>query len=155
MALPLLPLSRLGRWPRRIAALCCLVLAAGSAVTARRGPAAGADAGSHSGNPILSRLSPGKVAAPVTVGGTAATGYLRTGDRIDLYATADDSSACTGLAGASPIGTALPVLAVGGSAHAIAGDDHLGLVVAVDHAVAARLATLQTCGMFAVLDKYP
>jgi hypothetical protein len=152
MAFSLSPLYRLGRWPRRVAALCCLMLAAGSAVTGH-GPPAGADNGGHSGNPILSRLPRGKVAAPVSV--SSAAGYLRAGDRIDLYATADGSTTCAGLAGASPVGTTLPVLTVGGDSHAIAGDEHLNLVVAVDHAIAARLARLHGCGMFAVLDKYP
>ena len=150
-------LARLGRWPRRVAALACLLLAFASAVTARHGPRAGAVGEHGSANPLAAHLHAGQVAAAITLDGTGTSGFLRAGDSVDLYATrgtAGDIPSCTG-AGPAPLGSGLRVLAVTGASGGLGGDGTSRLIVAVSRALAARFATLQTCGMFAVLDKSP
>lgn len=147
-------LARLGRWPRRVAALGCLLLAFASAVSARHGPRASA-AGEHgSGNPLASRLRPGQVAASVSLDDPGAARLLRAGDRVDLYATSNsgDPPACAAAA-RTPLGSGLRVLAVSGPSGGFGGDGASRLIVALSRGAAAQLAALQTCGMFAVLDK--
>lgn len=156
-------LVRFGPWPgrvRRLAALACLLLAAASAVTSRpdssatRAPAARPG---RSGNPIAARLQPGQVAAPVLLG-VGASGFLRSGDRVDLYATADGTALGAARCGqqTGPIGAGLRVLDARTSPATGGGDGSPARVVlAVDAGTAARIATLQGCGMLAVLDKSP
>lgn len=79
-------LIRLSRWPRRLAALACLLLAAASAVA----PASGRPA--HAEPVTVGRqLQPGEVA--VTVAVTSAPPTLGRGDRVGLVAGPDDSGA--------------------------------------------------------------
>jgi len=147
-------LAWLGRWPRRVAALGCLLLAFASAVSTRHGPRADA---SGPANPLLARLRAGQVAASVRLSDAGAAGFLRTGDRVDLYATpgsSGDPPACAA-AGRTPLGSGVRVLAVDGPSGGLGGDGTSRLVVAVARDRAAEIATLQTCGMFAVLDKDP
>jgi hypothetical protein len=149
-------LARLGRWPRRVAALGCLLLAFASAVTSRHGPRASATGERGSANPLVSRLRSGQVAASLTLADPGASGFLRPDDRVDLYATPGspgDPPACA--ADRTPLGTGLRVLAVSGSAGGLGGEETSRLIVAVSRNAAAQLASLQTCGMFAVLDKDP
>jgi hypothetical protein len=150
-------LARLGRWPRRVAALGCLLLAFASAVTSRHSPRASATGEQGSANPLVSRLRSGQVAASLTLADPGASGFLRSGDRVDLYATpgaSGDPPACAA-AGRTPLGSGLRVLAVSGSSGGLGGEGTSRLIVAVSRNAAAQLAALRTCGMFAVLDKDP
>ncbi|HEU5007649.1 MAG TPA: RcpC/CpaB family pilus assembly protein [Jatrophihabitantaceae bacterium] len=147
-------LAWLGRWPRRAAALGCLLLAFASAVSSRHGPRAGA---SGPANPLLARLRDGQVAASVALSDAGAAGFLRAGDRVDLYATpgsSGDPPTCAAV-GRTPLGSGLRVLAVDGPSGGLGGDGTSRLVVAMARGAAVQLATLQSCGMFAVLDKDP
>jgi hypothetical protein len=150
-------LARLGRWPRRVAALGCLLLAFASVVTSRHGPRASASGEQGSTNPLVARLRDGQVAASVALTDAGASGFLRTGDRVDLYATpgsSGDPPTCAA-AGRTPLGSGLRVLAVDGPSGGLGSDGTSRLVVAMARGTAAELAALQTCGMFAVLDKDP
>jgi len=150
-------LARLGGWPRRVAALGCLLLAFASAVSSRHGPPARA-AGEHgSNNPLIARLRSGQVAASITLEDPGASAFLRAGDRVDLYATpgtSGDPPACAA-AGPTALGSGLRVLAVRGPSGGLGDDGTSRLIIAVGRGTAAQLAALQTCGMFAVLDKDP
>lgn len=77
-------LSALGHWPRRLAALACLLLALGAAVSGHRPPAHAASA-----DPAR-ELGPGQRAVPVRLVGVDARTYLRPGDHIDLLAAGSD-----------------------------------------------------------------
>ena len=76
-------LVRIGRWPRRIAALICLLLAAGSALVphaARREP------------PTGRALRRGQVAVPVTV---SSAGDVAAGDQVGRACRARPTLAAT------------------------------------------------------------
>jgi hypothetical protein len=75
-------LARIGRWPRRIAALLCLLLAAGSALV----PHAPAASGSHG---LGARLRTGEVAVPVQIASGVAS--VRPDDRVGVLAPPADS----------------------------------------------------------------
>ena len=154
-------LAWLGRWPRRIAALLCLLLAAAEAFTshAARAPDTGRAAAARPANPIAALLSAGQLAAPIVVSGGPVTAYLRAGDRVDVYAApvlaAASALGCGAAANGPPVGTGLTVLAVPTPAGGPDAADGDRLVVAVDRTTAGRLASLQGCSMLAVLDKFP
>jgi Flp pilus assembly protein CpaB len=149
----------LSQWPRRIAALGCLLLAAISAFapTARPGgPPPSTTA------PVAPTLAPGQVAVAVRLAdGGAGLRFIRAGDRIDLLA----ASAPTALAGTAPMGKgasasidSVSVLAVRAPPDASPTAEPAGgteVVVAVDRAQALRLADFMTAPIFAALDKYP
>jgi hypothetical protein len=157
MAFSTVRLAQLGRWPRRIAALACLLLAFASAVTSRHDPRASASGEHGSTNPLTARLRDGQVAASLTLADPGASKLLRAGDRVDLYATAGSSGdppVCAST-GRAPLGSGLRVLAIDGPSGGLGGDGSSRLIVAVGRSAAGQLAALQTCGMFAVLDKDP
>ena len=82
--------ARIGRWPRRIAALCCLLLAAAGAVSEP-------GAGGHMRPGLAARLRPGEVAIPLTVSAGSAA-IVQPGDRVGVVEAPDDASAATLLA---------------------------------------------------------
>ncbi len=146
-------LTRLGRWPRRVAVLACLLLAATSALTTRSGPSAdGPRRTPAPANPIAARLRPGQVAAPITVAGGSMSGFLHAGDHVDVYASGDALAADPACTTSTAVGTGVPVLSV---ADPPAGASGARLVVAVDRSAAERLAALQHCDLLAVLDGEP
>ena len=88
-------LARLGRWPRRLAALLCLLLAAGSAFDTAAQPTA-------SRRPPASPLRAGQLAVPVPV---TDAGAVRPGGRVALLATPADGvtgADTAAVAGAGP-----------------------------------------------------
>lgn len=133
----------LGRWPRRLAAVACLLLAGTSALAAR------ADAsrpGAEASQPARPSAAGDRLGVPVHVRGG---GYLRAGDRVDLIsapvtaapAFGDTDPPGDGLrpaAGATVVAGDVRVVRVGPSADGDGSD----LVVSVDRATALRLAAL-------------
>jgi pilus assembly protein CpaB len=95
---------------------------------------------------LTAGLPDGQVAAPVRLADLAVTGLLRTGDRVDVLATAADAERAETVAA-----RALVLAAPGPPADpAVAGDDAGLLVLAVDAATAARLAAVATTSTLTV-----
>lgn len=90
---------------------------------------------------LTTLLPPGQVAAPVRLADLAVAALVRTGDRVDVLATAP------GAVAAETLAAGVRVLAAGGS-----GDDPTAglLLVAVDTATAARLAAAATSATLTV-----
>lgn len=136
-------LARIGRWPRRIAALICLLLAAGSAllpdtraatVTPERGTGA--------------RLRPGEVAVPVPIG-SAGAGDVRPGDLVGVLAVPADSTSSAAL-----VADRLRVTSVRSGA-ALGGDIGSVVVIATDRARALRLARYSSRPLLLIMDGVP
>jgi pimeloyl-ACP methyl ester carboxylesterase len=128
--------ARIGRWPRRLAALACLVLAAGSALTPpATDTAARADRSA-------TRLRPGEVAVPVPVGAAGAA-LARTGERIGLVAR-------HGL-----VADRLRVLSIHPPDASLSGDDSAVVVVAATRAQAERLARPDAAQLLLIADTLP
>lgn len=145
-------LARLARWPRRVAALLCLALAAVSAVSGPHAPAQRpASPAPRSG--IAAGLPPGRLAVPVVLSDDAASSYIRTGDRIDLYATADDSAGGSGPA--TLVASRLPVISVLAPASDSIAAGRARVIVSAEPQTAARIASASGQSILAVVDKYP
>jgi hypothetical protein len=147
----LVRLARLGRWPRRIAAVACLLYAALSALSARHPGTAAASANPHHTAP---RPAKGQLAVPVLLADPHAADYVAAGDRIDLFATPEDPVAASP-GKASAVGTRLLVVAVAPPHQGLAGSEQTRVIVAADRDTAARLAGLVTCRVLAVREEYP
>ena len=126
---------RLGRWPRRIAATVCLVLAASSAVHAHASTSVKA-----APNP-LSRLNAGQVAVPIALDQPGTAGLLHVGDRVGLM------SAGTLLA------DGLLVLSVQDPEPD--SNQAQSILVAADRATALHITRSTQAHVLAVLDKSP
>ena len=137
-------LARLSRWPRRIAALGCLLLAGASAITPRSADPARAAPRPPS---VGDSLRPGEVAVPVPVTSSPSIGFVRRGDRIGFVAGPSDAStaAASGL-----IADRLRVLAV--SAQDDAGARSTSVVVAASRADAVRLGAIGERPVLVVVD---
>jgi hypothetical protein len=118
------PLAFLGRWPRRLAAAACLVLAAGSALSGSKSAAARCDPTGSSWS-----APPGSVAVPVPVT-AGSTGVLRPGSRIGLVPAGSDSGS------SGVVADHLPVL----RSPTTREDGTAVLLVAVPRAAVPRLA---------------
>jgi hypothetical protein len=150
--------ARLAGWPRRVAALTFLALAAVSAIgdqtgtrtsahgqpdsvrTAGRGPASSG---------LTAGLPPGFVAAPVQVADAAATHLIKAGDWVDLL----EPPAAEGAA-AAVVARGLRVLVV---VPAAGSGGQLGaeLVVAADEQTELRLATAVSGRVFVAVRDPP
>ena len=143
-------LLRLSRWPRRIAALVCLLLAAASTLTPadRTEPPA-----RQAGNPIATGLSPGQVAVPVPLTSGPATAFVRAGDHVGVLTSSDETTR----AGPTLVADGLRVLAVSGGAGAAdaLSTDTPVILVAADRADAVRLAAVANRALLVVVDKSP
>ncbi|MGI8761181.1 MAG: RcpC/CpaB family pilus assembly protein [Jatrophihabitantaceae bacterium] len=144
-------LAVLGRWPRRIAAAACLLLAAASALSAQRAPV-GTAAPVVPGTPV-ERLAPGQVAMPVRLAGGAS--FVKPGDRVDLLAAAGDPGLDAAPATLRIAAEGLLVLAVTEAKPDTGSADGVEVLVATERTVAARIAALGTRQIFAALDKSP
>ena len=113
---------RIGRWPRRIAALICLLLAAGSAL-APHTPARATDG---------PRLHAGQVAVPVTV---SSAGAVAVGDQVGVLAAPSESGGDAAL-----VADHLRVLSVGSDNAGLTGTAGTVVTVATDRGVAVELA---------------
>ncbi|HEY8300380.1 MAG TPA: hypothetical protein VIG48_00645 [Jatrophihabitans sp.] len=128
--------ARIGPWPRRLAALVCLLLAAGSALTpAPPGPA-------HPAVGYASRLHAGEVALPVPVA-AAGVDLVRPGLQIGL------------LAQHRLVADRLRVLAVHPGDQTLSGDSSAVVVVAVSRSRAATIAGSATDRLVLIVDELP
>lgn len=135
----------LGRWPRRVAALLCLLLAAASAVT--DGSAA------HPAAKSGPRLAAGQVAVPVpvTVAADAAPG-----DRVGVLAGPGDDSTSGDLlppGRATLVADGLRVLSVRDPGSGLTGSDVTIVVVAASRTQAVRLARYSGRAMVLITDR--
>jgi hypothetical protein len=130
-------LARFGRWPRRVAAVCCLVLAAGSALA----PHAPAQPARHAS------LRPGEVAVPVTVQTSAA---VAVGDRVGVLAGPSDAGDDAAL-----VADQLRVLSVRGGPGGFAGDATTVVTVATSRAAAVQLARYANRTLVLIADPLP
>ena len=122
-----------GRWLRRLAALCCLLIAAFSTSSGKHPKPARAPG----------RLALGQLAVPVRVLGSDLRAYLVPGARVDLISQASDTYGTAPPAPSHLVAEDVVVLRI------IANPDGLGastvgsiseLIVAVDPAAALRIA---------------
>jgi hypothetical protein len=141
-------LLRLSRWPRRIAALICLLLAAASTLV----PASGTTStpAKPAGNPITAGLAAGQVAVPVTVSSGRAAAFVHVGDHVGVLVPSDETTR----AGPDLVADGLRVLAVSGASGAIS-DDAPVIVVAAGRADAVRLAGAVSRPVLVVVDNSP
>ena len=134
---------RLGRWPRRIAALICLLLAAASALsppatrTARAAP-----------DGLAARLRAGEVAVPLPVGSTEA-GMVGRGDRVGVLASPDPPQHSVLVA------DHLRVLSVRAPDASLSGDATAVVVLATDRTAALSLARFSGTRLVLILDDLP
>lgn len=132
---------RIGRWPRRVAALVCLLLAAGSTLVP---PAARPVAATS----VPARLHDDEVAVALPVG--AGADLARPGDRVGVLAAAQQAGAPAAL-----VADRLRVLRVS------AADDSLGspatstVVVAVARSDAVRLVRFSADRLVLMVDAMP
>lgn len=155
-------LLRLSRWPRRIAALVCLLLAAATALAPANDSAA---APKRTGNPIANALRAGQVAVPLTVTSARAAAFVRAGDRVGVFTAPSDTTfgaAAAGETAPSETDRASPVLVADGlrvlaaaAADATMSADAPVIVVAADKPTAARLAAVANGPLLVVVDKSP
>jgi hypothetical protein len=140
-------LPRLSRWPRRIAALCCLSLAAVSALT----PARGREPAQATTTADLLRR--GEVA--VSVGVTSAPSDLQRGDRIGLLAAPAEGGLepAGSLHEAQLLADRLRVLAVARSG--TSGTDPPTVLVAARRDQALRIAATTGRSVLVVVDHRP
>jgi hypothetical protein len=141
-------LLRLSRWPRRIAALVCLLLAAASTLA----PADGSPTRQHppAGNPVAAALRDGQVAVPVTVTSSRAAAIVHPGDHVGVLAGPDE----TDRAGPDLVADGLRVLAASQGGEAMSTDAPV-IVVAADRTQAVRLAAVASRPLLVVVDKSP
>lgn len=133
--------ARIGLWPRRIAALICLLLAAGSALVPPRPPTVGPPSG------LAARLRGDEIAVPVPVGATSAA-LVRPGDRVGVVA-ADDANRSTLVA------DHLRVLAVRTDSSGLSGTADAVVVTAASRSEALALARYSTERLVLIVDELP
>ena len=137
-------LTLLRGWPRRVAAVLCLLLAAASALGS--GQASGESPPRPA--PLTAQLLPDEVLVPVTL--AERVDFLHAGDHVDLLAAGPDAATATSL------GIRLLVVRVSQPpSDAFAADRGTRLLVAAGRATAARIAVVPLGQVVAVLDKYP
>jgi hypothetical protein len=132
-------LVRIGRWPRRIAALACLLLAAASAV------------GAHPAAPSTSgvQLRRGEVAVPVQLARVAPS--VRPADEVGVLAPPADSDTA---GDAVLVADHLRVLSVTRGSE-VGNDAAATVVVASDRAGALRLARYVSRPLLMIVDELP
>lgn len=137
-------LARIGRWPRRIAALACLLLAAASALTSHHSapPSRAPQPAAHP-RPVLRA---GEVAVPVGVSG--ALGPVRPGGHVGVLATPPETSAERAILVADQL-RVISVIRQGGT-----GTDPV-VVVAADRDKALLLARFSTASLVLIIDELP
>ena len=143
-ASPLARLSaRIGRWPRRVAALACLLLAAASALAPTPAPATGHRSGLG--------LATGEVAVPLTV--VTPASLIAAGDRVGVI-VADDPLA-GGAAPAGLIADRLRVLEVHTDDQALSSGPGTVVVVAARRTEAVVIARFSTERLVLIVDELP
>ena len=148
--MPFLPRVPIGRWPRRLAAGACLLLAAGTALTPKASTSSARPPGSH--------LSPGQRAVPVRVVGPDPRAYLLAGAHIDLIAMPADDYGTTQPTGSQLLAQSVVVVKVVAPAGGLSvGSDAADseLIVAVDAVTALRIAYCAAHPCLAAADDPP
>ena len=142
-------LAVLSGWPRRLAAIACLLVAAASALGSVNGSAAPSDVPAPQSP--AARLPPGEVLVPVELSGRA--DFLHPGDHVDLLVSAGDGSSEV----AASVGTRLLVVQVSHppSQAFAAPDTGSRLLVAASRPVAAKIVAAASGRVIAVLDADP
>lgn len=138
-------LTRIGRWPRRIAALACLLLAAGSALVP--------DTRATTAAPVQgvgAKLRSGEVAVPVPVA-LAGTGAIRPGDLVGVLAAPQDGGASSAVL----VADHLRVLAVNTGRTELNADSSTVIVIAADRTRALRLTRFSTRPLVLIADDLP
>ena len=133
---------RLGRWPRRVAALICLLLAAASALTPPARTARAAPDG------LAARLRTGEVAVPLPVGSSEA-GMVGRGDRVGVLTSPDPPQH------AVLVADHLRVLSVRAPDASLSGDATAVVVLATDRTAALSLARFSGSRLVLILDDLP
>ena len=133
--------ARIGIWPRRIAALICLLLAAGSALAPPPPTATNVRTG------LASRLRSNEIAVPVPVSATSAA-LVRPGDRVGVVA-ADTANRSTLVA------DHLRVLAVRTDSGRLSGTADAVVVTAATRSDALALARYSTERLVLIVDELP
>jgi hypothetical protein len=134
--------ARIGRWPRRIAALACLLLAAGSALV----PHTVAPARGRAG--VAARLHRAEVAVPLPIS-TLPADLVRPGDHVGVLASSDIG------APASLVADGLRVLSLRTDTAAMTADSSTVVVVAANRSEAVALARFATGRLVLLVDKFP
>jgi Flp pilus assembly protein CpaB len=137
-------LARIGRWPRRIAALLCLLLAAGSALV----PHAPATASSRA-HGLGAELRRGEVAVPVPI--ASGVGSVRPDDQVGVVAPPADGDT---VSEAVLVADHLRVITVTQPAE-LAGDTAAVVTVATDRAGALQLARYAARPLLMIVDQLP
>lgn len=138
----------IGRWPRRLAALACLLLAL---LAVARQPTQRAAAQSHGPVPVA-----GQRAVPVSVA-MDPRAYLQVGDLVELLASSAGESAVFA-SGPPPLAVVVvpgAVILSIGQPNVVVGDATWPLVVSVDEQAARRIAALNGRPVLAVLASPP
>ncbi len=133
--------ARIGRWPRRIAALCCLLLAAAGASgdpTVR--------SAEHPG--LAHRLRSGEVAIPLPVSAASAAS-VQSGNRVGVVEAATDTSTARLLA------DRLLVLSVRTDDSSLSGDASATVVVAGSRSQALAVARTSSDQLVLIVDDLP
>jgi Flp pilus assembly protein CpaB len=148
VSLPHLPLPRLSGWPRRLAVLTCLLLAATSFVHQHTAAGDRPDA-------LTRALGPDQVAVAVQVGGEVRA-FVHTGDRVDLVAAAsqspDSGDAAPAPTAAQTLARGVRVLALLPPSQGLGVEATAGLVVAADRSTATALAAARGRQITALLS---
>jgi hypothetical protein len=131
--------ARIGLWPRRIAALICLLLAAGSALVPPRPPTARPPIG------LAARLRGDEIAVPVPVSATSAA-LVRPGDRVGVVAAGNRSTL---------VADHLRVLAVRTDSDGLSGTADAVVVAAASRSDALALAGFATERLVLIVDELP
>jgi hypothetical protein len=134
-------LARIGRWPRRIAALVCLLLAAGSALVPPA-PATSAP------NGLGAHLRAGEVAVPVQVASGAAS--VRPADRVGMLAPPVDDEV-----GGQAVLVADHLRVVSVSSGSGLADAPTIVTVATDRPRALQLARYASRSLLMIVDEVP
>lgn len=156
MRLPLV--QRLRGWPRRVAAVLCLLAAAATALAGPHAGSSAAASGRHRPSGLAARLRPGQLAVPVTITDPGGAGWVHPGDHVGLLAGPDPSGIGTGgIAGSAPgggelVADHLRVLAAHQPSDGLDANAAAELVVAADHDTALRIAAASGRPIVPVLD---
>jgi hypothetical protein len=133
--------ARIGRWPRRIAALCCVLLAAASAV-------AEPSRGSAVQSGVAHRLRTGEVAIPLAVAAGSAA-IVQPGDRVGVVDAGDNAGSAALLA------DRMRVLSIRADDASISGDASTTVVVAGTRSQAVAVAHTATDRLVLIVDELP
>jgi hypothetical protein len=149
-------LARLSRWPRRIAALICLLFAAGTAL-APSGPARTA---AHRAAGHAAGLRPDEVAVPVPVSQPGLERLVRPGERVGVLAAPPAAGFGAAPARDSPgavlVADHLRVLSLAaGDGAGLGADSAPTVVVAATRTEAIRLAAYAGSPMMLFVDGVP